>query len=71
LEVACGENLFSCLLIFFGSTALWAYRGNASFDTSKNLAMKATVTEWVWANPHCWLKFDAVKGKRVLPIAID
>jgi len=21
------------------------------------------VTEWIWANPHCWLKFDAKDGK--------
>jgi hypothetical protein len=49
---------FFSLLIFFSSTALWAHHGNAAFDTTKTLTMKATVTEWVWANPHCWLKFD-------------
>ena len=25
----------------------------------KKLTMEATVTEWVWSNPHCFLKFDA------------
>ncbi len=25
--------------------------------------MKGTVTEWVWANPHCWLKFDVKDDK--------
>jgi hypothetical protein len=39
-------------------TPLFAHHGNSNFDTDKKLTLKATVTEWVWANPHCWLKFD-------------
>jgi len=35
-----------------------AHHGNAAFDVGKMLELKGTVTEWVWANPHCWLKFD-------------
>lgn len=42
---------------------LLAHHGNSNFDTDKKLIMKATVTEWVWANPHCWLKFDATDEK--------
>ena len=38
---------------------LLAHHGNASFDNSKRVTLKGTVTEWVWANPHCWLKLDA------------
>ena len=37
---------------------LSAHHGNVSFDTSKKFTLKATVTEWFWANPHCFLKFD-------------
>lgn len=37
-----------------------AHHGAASFDTSKDLVLKGTVTEWIWANPHCFLKFDAM-----------
>jgi hypothetical protein len=37
-----------------------AHHGTASFDTSKDLTLKGTVTEWIWANPHCFLKFDAM-----------
>lgn len=40
------------------STQLFAHHGAASFDGGKRLELKGTVTEWVWANPHCWLKFD-------------
>jgi hypothetical protein len=24
------------------------------------LTLKGTVTDWIWANPHCFLKFDAM-----------
>lgn len=41
------------------SATLFAHHGNAAFDDSKKITVKATVTEWVWANPHCFLKFDA------------
>jgi hypothetical protein len=35
-----------------------AHHGSAGFDLDKQLVMKATVTEWLWANPHCFLKYD-------------
>jgi hypothetical protein len=38
---------------------LSAHHGGASFDTTKELTLSGTVTEWIWANPHCFLKFDA------------
>lgn len=41
------------------SVPLVAHHGNASFDTTKELTLKGKVTEWIWANPHCFLKFDA------------
>jgi hypothetical protein len=37
-----------------------AHHGGASFDTSREITLKGTVTEWIWANPHCFLKFDAM-----------
>ena len=43
------------------SAPLLAHHGAASFD-DKILKLKGTVTEWVWSNPHCFLKFD-VKGE--------
>jgi hypothetical protein len=48
-------------LLVFGllvvSVPLAAHHGNAAFDT-KAVTVKGTVTDWIWANPHCWLKFD-------------
>lgn len=48
------------LALFTGlvSTPVLAHHGNAAFDVGKTLELKGTVTEWIWANPHCWLKFD-------------
>jgi hypothetical protein len=37
---------------------VFAHHGNAAFDAGKKLELTGTVTEWDWANPHCWLKFD-------------
>ena len=37
-----------------------AHHGAAALDTGKEITLKGTVTEWIWANPHCFLKFDAV-----------
>ena len=45
------------------SVPVFAHHGNAAFDAGKRLALKGTVTEWVWANPHCWLKFDVKDDK--------
>jgi hypothetical protein len=46
-----------------GSIPLSAHHGNAAFDVGKKVTLKGTVTEWVWANPHCWLKFDVKDDK--------
>jgi len=40
-----------------------AHHGAAAYDTTKRITAKATVTEWIWANPHCFLKFDAKDDK--------
>lgn len=38
---------------------LFAHHGAAVYDTTKTAMVKGTVTAWIWANPHCWLKVDA------------
>ena len=45
------------------STPLPAHHGSAGFDVEKQLVLKGTVTEWLWANPHCYVKFDATDDK--------
>ena len=40
------------------SVPMLAHHGAAEFDFGKRLTVKGTVTEWFWANPHCFLRFD-------------
>jgi len=40
-----------------------AHHGAAGFDAEKQLTMKATVTDWLWANPHCYMKYDTTDEK--------
>ena len=35
-----------------------AHHGNAAYVTATQVTQKGTVTEWFWANPHSFLKFD-------------
>jgi hypothetical protein len=37
---------------------LLAHHGNAVYDDTKTIILKGTVTQWVWANPHCILHLD-------------
>jgi hypothetical protein len=48
--------------IVAGSAPVIAHHGSATFDTGKEVVMDGTVVEWVWSNPHCFLKFE-VKEK--------
>jgi Family of unknown function (DUF6152) len=41
------------------SVPLLAHHGAAQFDVGKKVTVKGTVVEWFWANPHCFLRFDA------------
>jgi hypothetical protein len=48
------------------SVPLYAHHGDAVYDTTaKNVTMKGTVTEWLWANPHCVLRFDVADSGEV------
>ncbi|HET9269096.1 MAG TPA: DUF6152 family protein [Vicinamibacterales bacterium] len=47
--------------ILAGTGTVIAHHGAATFDTGKKLTMEGTVTEWVWSNPHCFLKFDVTE----------
>lgn len=55
------------LVIFLGlitiSAPALAHHGTAAYDTDRKITVKATVTQWFWANPHCFLKFDAKDDK--------
>lgn len=52
-------RVLGLLAVVVPAAVAQAHHGSASFDTSKDLTLEGTVTEWIWANPHCFLKFDA------------
>jgi len=52
-------NLLMGLALLAASAPANAHHGAATFETGKQLTLKGTVTEWIWANPHCFLRFDA------------
>ena len=53
----------SAVCLLAAAVPLSAHHGAAGFDTDKQLTMKATVTDWIWANPHCYLKYDTTDEK--------
>jgi len=61
------SKLIAILFGFFViSIPAMAHHGAAAYDISKKMTVKATVTDWVWSNPHCFLKFDAKDDKGVV-----
>ena len=52
------SSVFVAAVVLFGASSLLAHHGGASFDPDKRLTLEGTVTEWLWANPHCFLKLD-------------
>ena len=55
--------LFMLVGLLGVSGQVFAHHGNASYDYSKTVTLKGTVTQWVWSNPHCLLKFDVTDDK--------
>lgn len=53
----------SASLLFIGllaiSVSLFAHHGAASYDTSRTITVTGTIAEYVWANPHVFVKVDA------------
>lgn len=49
--------------LLIAAVPVFAHHGTAAFDTSKTITMKATVADWFWSNPHCFVKFDFKNDK--------
>ncbi len=50
--------VLSAIAVVMFSASLLAHHGGASFDNAKEVTVKGSVTEWLWANPHCFLKVE-------------
>jgi len=55
-------DILGAAALLLVSVPLLAHHGAAALDTGKEITLKGTVTEWIWSNPHCFLKFDANDG---------
>jgi hypothetical protein len=55
--------LYLCVAIVLISAPLFAHHGNASFDYNKKVTVSGIVTNFLWANPHSILSFDAKDDK--------
>src|SRR6266478_3225684 len=61
-------RLVTSLTLILGFLMVWAplyaHHGNVAYDTSKAVPLKgATVTKFVWANPHVIVMFDMKDDK--------
>lgn len=45
------------------SAPLFAHHGNNGYDSGKRITQKAVVTQWIWSNPHCLLRYDVTDDK--------
>jgi hypothetical protein len=62
-KVLRASSLVTFGLLIMIAAPVFAHHGNAAMDTSKRITVTGTITEWVWANPHCWLKMDVTDDK--------
>lgn len=53
--------LIACLFMICIPTA--AHHGNAEFEMDQSVNLQATVTDFVWGNPHSIIYFDAKNEK--------
>ncbi len=40
------------------SVPTFAHHGNAAYETDKSVIVKGTVAEYIWSNPHVFVKVD-------------
>src|SRR6202158_2634438 len=49
---------FAVISVLILSVPLFAHHGNAAYDATKSVTVKGTVTGYIWANPHVFVKLD-------------
>jgi hypothetical protein len=54
------------------SLPLLAHHGNAAYEDTRTITLKGTVTQWLWANPHCVLHLDVADDSgQVVPWIVE
>ncbi len=51
------------ILLSAARDPLRAHHGNAAYDLNSPLTLRATITEFLWANPHVQIYLDAKNAK--------
>jgi hypothetical protein len=49
--------------VLFAGPSFAHHGTGVAYDTEKTVTLKGTVTEWIWANPHCGILFDVTDDK--------
>ena len=60
-KLATSAVLIACLVAACGPA--WAHHGNSAYDEAHWITISGTVTEFVWANPHCQIFLDVKDDK--------
>ena len=51
--------IFLVIFALISAFPMPAHHGNSAYDYAATKTVKGTVTEWTWANPHCFLWLDS------------
>jgi Family of unknown function (DUF6152) len=67
MKAGVAASLRMMLVLFLVGLPLFAHHGaGVAYEVDKQVTVKGTVTEWIWANPHCGLLFDVTDDKGTL-----
>jgi hypothetical protein len=53
-----GTISLAVMILLTVSVPLFAHHGNAAYDATRSVIVKGTVTGYIWANPHVFVKLD-------------
>jgi hypothetical protein len=54
---------FIPVCLFLICVPLFAHHGGATYETDKSVIVKGTVAEFIWSNPHVFVKVDVKDDK--------
>jgi hypothetical protein len=64
MKARVAASLLMMLVFVVVGLPLLAHHGTGvAYEADKQVTVKGTVTEWIWANPHCGLLFDVTDDK--------
>ena len=58
-------------LAMAAASAALAHHSFAMFDTSKEVVLDGTVSEFRWTNPHTWIRLTVTEGGKPVEYAIE